>query len=170
MKKLFLLAASALALFCLSSCDKLPAASGSLDLEGTWGLTKYEILSKINGEVTESYTMTCDPYNPVGNGELKIQFVKTEGNVFQVTMYNWNKFSGSWVATDSMLWEIKGNKVYATVAGYESALMYESIIVSGGKLTLESNVEGEMDGSLYGMSGKVKVLEHSKLFLEKMAE
>ena len=95
MKRIIYLIGIVIGLCLTSACSK-----NFLDqvlLEGTWGLTRFEMITTAGGSVIEDLITDCDPYYPKSAQDTKLSIVNGSGNTYVATEEYWDNLRGRWV-------------------------------------------------------------------------
>ena len=126
-----------------------------------------ESLTKIDGVITSHEVIRCDPFEPTGDGDMKLVIMNTVGNEYQVDAYRWDKKKSSWVpdrrAIDSP-WIIEGNKIISEDESIPFTLTSETLTIEGSRDHEEDYWNG------YYSIDKVRVYEYEKVVFRKMSE
>lgn len=146
MKKL-ILSLSLVATICLlSSCE---GATGFGGITGIWGLTHYEFVAYLDGEIFDSDSYDCNPDDP-SNGDDEILVIKhVEGDTYVFQSYYWSNSQKAWAYEDSFSFEIKNGKFVDD----EDEIL--TIKASGGKLTITFEYNEADDDYTYSENGKL---------------
>ena len=161
MKKIVLFT---IALCLLFSCTKESLTKNNI--EGTWGLTHYELYDEVDGEMMNQENGDCNPFAPVDDDDQKIVIINTTGNDYLITPYYWDNKKSIWVsdASDKVTWTIIDNKIYSD--GENKGQLFQ---LTSDSLSLEYTSKDEEIGWLYGKE-KVQVVHYLKYVFRRMSD
>lgn len=123
---LFAIAASLLLLSCGKdyTVGEGDSSQDEKTLVGTWGLTHYTEVVKINGKVCneDSEDGSFNPWNPTEEC-LKITISNYSNNQYLVTTYYYE--DGAWTKPRWLSWEYKNNRFYETIEDWSLSYSYK---------------------------------------------
>lgn len=134
MKRIFYLIAAVIGLCITSSCGK--DFFDQVLLDGNWGLVLDEMVTSVNGEVTEPIITECDPFSPRDEIDTQLAIRNISGNQYEFSEYNWNRVSSGWVFSRKLPLIKRNNVLFEIVSGRE--VEYGHFTVSASELTIES--------------------------------
>lgn len=134
MKRIFYLLAAVIGLCITSSCGK--DFFDQVLLEGNWGLVLDEMVTSVNGEVTEPIITECDPFSPRDEIDTQLAIRNISGNQYEFSEYNWNRVSSGWVFSRKLPLIKRNNVLFEIVSGRE--VEYGHFTLSASELTIES--------------------------------
>lgn len=134
MKRIIYLLAAVIGLCLTSSCGK--AFFDQVLLDGNWGLVLDEMVTSVNGEVTEPIITECDPFSPRDEIDTQLAIRNISGNQYEFSEYNWNRVSSGWVFSRKLPLIRRNNVLFEIVSGRE--VEYGHFTVSASELTIES--------------------------------
>ena len=134
MKRVLCLAAAIIGLFLTSSCDK--DLLNYVLLEGNWGLTRFEMVTTVNGSVIETLGWDCNPNNPRESTDALLAIEHESGNIYTLREYFWDPARGDWMLTTQNSYTVRDNVFYSIVNGRETEASHFQL--SSNTLTLET--------------------------------
>ena len=134
MKRIIYLLAAVIGLCITSSCGK--DFFDQVLLEGNWGLVLDEMVTSVNGEVTEPIITECDPFSPRDEIDTQLAIRNISGNQYEFSEYNWNRVSSGWVFSRKLPLIKRNNVLFEIVSGRE--VEYGHFTLSASELTIES--------------------------------
>ena len=134
MKRIIDLIAAVIGLCFTSSCGK--DLFEQVLLDGNWGLVRDEMVTSINGEVTEPIITDCDPFHPRDEMDTQLAIRKISGNEYEFSEYYWNRLGGEWVFSNRETYILRNNVLFMLVNGRETE--YGHFSVSASELSIES--------------------------------
>ena len=134
MKRIFYLIAAVIGLSLTSSCGK--DLFDQVLLDGNWGLVRDEMVTSVNGEVTEPIITECDPFNPQDEMDTQLAVRNISGNQYEFSEYYWNRLSLGWVFSGKKTLIKRNNVLFEVVSGREIEFGHFSVTAS--ELTIES--------------------------------
>ncbi|MBQ9410729.1 MAG: hypothetical protein IJU21_03880 [Bacteroidales bacterium] len=134
MKRIFYLVAAVIGLCLTTSCGK--DFFDQVLLEGNWGLTRFEMITSVNGEVKEDLITDCDPFNPKTEMDTQLAVRSSSSNYYEFSEYAWDRIRAAWSLVSRNNYIVRDNVLYLLENGRE--VEYGHFSANSSTLTIES--------------------------------